>query len=275
MPRKIVSITKEELEKAYIAEEKSLKDIGLEFSCSAQTILNLLRKYEIPSRTNKTHTEKTKAKLSELKSGENNHYYNKKRPDHSTYLKGKKPYTMTDEIRKKMSESASGKIISEETRKKMSEANRKRFKQTPVSEETRKKLSNANMGKHHSEEARKKMSIAKNGLWGGKYAGETHPNWKPPSQRKTPLYRRIRSSAKMQNWRKSVFERDNWTCQSCHIRGGVLNADHIETFAKICTENKITNLEEAMACEKLWSLSNGRTLCLDCHKKTDTFAKHI
>ena len=57
----------------------------------------------------------------------------------------------------------SGKHLSAETRKKLSEANKGKHH----SEETRKKLSEANKGKHHSEETRKKMSEALN--------GENHP----------------------------------------------------------------------------------------------------
>ena len=52
-----------------------------------------------------------------------------------------------------------GKLISEETRKKLSEAN----KGKQLSEETRKKLSEAQKGKHHSAESKKKISDAQKG----------------------------------------------------------------------------------------------------------------
>ena len=159
MPRKIILITKEQLEIAYVLEQKSLKDIAKEFSCSAQTVLNLLRRYEIPSRTNKEHTEKTKAKLSELKSGENHPFYGQKRPEHSVCLKGKKPYIMTDQIKKKMSDSAVGKIVSEETRKKISEINKGKI----ISDETRKKISETNTGHSVTSETRKKISEKRKG----------------------------------------------------------------------------------------------------------------
>ena len=36
---------------------------------------------------------------------------------------------------------------------------------------------------------------------------------------------------------------------------------------KILKENKIDTVEKAQKCSELWDLSNGRTLCVDCHKK--------
>lgn len=68
-----------------------------------------------------------------------------------------------------------------------------------------------------------------------------------------------RSSAKYKDWRKSVFDRDNYTCCECGARGVKLNADHIKPFA----------LYEELRYE----LSNGRTLCVPCHKKTDTYGR--
>ncbi|MEZ7496449.1 DUF6291 domain-containing protein [Leeuwenhoekiella aequorea] len=63
----------------------------------------------------------------------------------------------------------------------------------------------------------------------------------------------IRSSTAYKIWRSDVFSKDEYTCQSCGVFGGVLNAHHIKPFAKypkLRTE-----------------LSNGITLCVDCHKK--------
>lgn len=67
---------------------------------------------------------------------------------------------MSEETKRKMSESLKGRTPSEETRKKLSETAKGRIR----SEETRKKLSEAmkgntwNIGRKHSEESRKKMS---------------------------------------------------------------------------------------------------------------------
>lgn len=71
----------------------------------------------------------------------------------------------SEETRKKMSEAKKGnqfrkgKCHSEETKKKISETN----KGKKMSEEARKKISDAGKGRHHSEEAKKKMSEARKG----------------------------------------------------------------------------------------------------------------
>lgn len=69
--------------------------------------------------------------------------------------------------------------------------------------------------------------------------------------------KRIRAGSDFRQWRESVFERDNYTCQMCGIRGGYLEADHIKPFAYFP--------------ELRFILSNGRTLCKKCHKLTDTY----
>lgn len=58
-------------------------------------------------------------------------------------------------------------------------------------------------------------------------------------------------------WRTAVFARDNYTCQICGQRGGRLQADHIKPY-------------KAFPDLRL-DLSNGRTLCIECHKKTPTY----
>ena len=58
-------------------------------------------------------------------------------------------------------------------------------------------------------------------------------------------------------WRKKVFERDEYTCQVCGVHGGKLQADHIKPYA--------------LYPELRWEILNGRTLCVPCHKKTETY----
>lgn len=66
-----------------------------------------------------------------------------------------------------------------------------------------------------------------------------------------------RGSAIERQWRNLIFERDSYTCQKCGQRGGRLEADHIKPF---------------MAYPRFrYLLSNGRTLCHDCHRKTKTY----
>jgi 5-methylcytosine-specific restriction endonuclease McrA len=83
------------------------------------------------------------------------------------------------------------------------------------------------------------------------------------------LWRLIRDSLKYAQWRKAIFERDNYTCQECGQRGGRLHVDHspyafsviLNTFAGIET------VEDAYKIEFLWDTENGRTLCEKCDQK--------
>jgi len=73
----------------------------------------------------------------------------------------------------------------------------------------------------------------------------------------TPINELARKGIEYRDWRISVFERDNYTCQICKIKGGKLNADHIKSFAHYP--------------ELRFDLNNGRTLCVECHRKTDNY----
>jgi len=92
----------------------------------------------------------------------------------------------------------------------------------------------------------------------GKLTGNLASNWKGGLTKKSKI---IRNSAKYRNWRKSIFERDNFTCQICDKTGGDLNADHIKPFSLF------PNLR--------FEINNGRTLCVPCHRKTDTYGFNI
>ena len=74
---------------------------------------------------------------------------------------------------------------------------------------------------------------------------------------KSTRYKRIRKSKEYKLWREAVFKRDDYTCIWCGQRGGYLNADHIKPFA--------------LFPELRFAIDNGRTLCVDCHKKTGTW----
>jgi len=103
--------------------------------------------------------------------------------------------------------------------------------------------------------------------------GANNGNWKG-DKAITPLVMRIRMCWKYRQWRSDVFERDNYTCQECGQIGGKLNADHLKPFSHIIKDNNITTFEEGINCEELWNVNNGRTLCFDCHIKTNTFANN-
>ena len=82
-----------------------------------------------------------------------------------------------------------------------------------------------------------------------KQCGENSPNWnldKTDEERE-----KERSYPEYRKWRKSIFERDEYTCQNCGQKGGRLNAHHIESY----------NINKDLRT----TLENGITLCKDCH----------
>ena len=84
--------------------------------------------------------------------------------------------------------------------------------------------------------------------------GANHPNWQGGI---TPVNFKIRNSLKMKKWRRQIFQRDNFTCQICHISGTKIHADHIKPFSTMPLLR--------------FDINNGRTLCIQCHHKTDTW----
>lgn len=106
-----------------------------------------------------------------------------------------------------------------------------------------------------------------------KVAGDKNPNWKGG---KSKISISIRGLPEYKDWRKSIFERDNHTCVLCGDKTEkgkkvILNADHIYPLSKILHDFNIATIDEARKCQSLWDLENGRTLCEDCHKKTETW----
>jgi IS30 family transposase len=83
---------------------------------------------------------------------------------------------------------------------------------------------------------------------------ERHWNWQG-GKTKTAEY--IRFTPEYKQWRKAVFERDDYTCQICGKKGGKLVAHHIK--------------EQSNYPELRIVLDNGQTLCKGCHKLTDNY----
>ncbi len=106
--------------------------------------------------------------------------------------------------------------------------------------------------------------------------GKNNYNWKGGI---TSLWQLIRELYESKDWRKEVFQRDNYTCQECgDNQGGNLEAHHKKRFSIILQEflnyysqfsiieDKETLVRLAITWKDFWDLDNGQTLCNDCHK---------
>ena len=107
------------------------------------------------------------------------------------------------------------------------------------------------------KESRKRIGIRLN-------TGKTHfkkgqiPwNYKGGITEKTNL---LKGSQEYKNWRSSVFRRDRWSCVLCGYKSTKrrdIESDHIKPFA--------------LFPELRFDTTNGRTLCIECHKLTKSY----
>lgn len=142
---------------------------------------------------------------------------------------------------------------------------RRKLKKRRLTPEHRARIGKAHKGRTLSPEARKKMSLAKIGI----PTGSKSPTWNGGI---TSLRKAIRTSAHYRQWRNAVFRQDNFSCVLCGKRGGRIEADHYpSSFASILRRFGIKNLRQAFACSALWDVSNGRTLCHECHRATPNY----
>ena len=160
------------------------------------------------------------------------------------YRAGKK---LSEEHKKALISSRLGKTNSSLQRRRASEAN----------------LGNKHwLGRKHSEESKLKIAKSHKGIRPPletrmKVSGENNWNWKGGL---TPLRKKLYFSEEYKLWRQAVFRKDNYTCVWCRANRSnqadkrvELSADHIKPWS--------------LYPELRFELSNGRTLCTDCHKK--------
>jgi len=91
------------------------------------------------------------------------------------------------------------------------------------------------------------------------YSGDKNHGWIEDRSKLKNRHKSIRWSTRMAQWRNRVYKRDDWTCKLCGSRSRsknliTLNCHHIKRF------NDYPELR--------FEVSNGVTLCEDCHRKT-------
>ena len=141
-------------------------------------------------------------------------------------------------------------------------------KRLPFTDEHKRRIGKAQIGKIISKEAIEKQKLKMTGrslteehrrnigLSMSKYVlTGKHIFWKGGINKEN---HKIRNSVDYKLWRLSVYKRDRYLCTECGCKGnGNLNAHHIKPFAYYP--------------ELRFDINNGTTLCIPCHKKTESY----
>lgn len=106
--------------------------------------------------------------------------------------------------------------------------------------------------------------------WNKDKRGPNSHAWKGGKSTLTSL---IREHSAYKEWRANVYRRDGWTCQTCGLRGHGkdIEAHHIIELRVIIQEIQSLDIathlkfEKALKLPFLFDISNGVTLCKDCH----------
>ena len=155
-----------------------------------------------------------------------------------------------------------------EFKKKMDSINRSPERNKKLSESVKKAYINNPSLRIVSDERKRKMSetmrkIVRDGK---------HNFWKGGMKNLSTI---IRWCSEYKIWRKNIFIRDNFTCSVCKVRGGKLEAHHLDSFAFLLFKHNIDSLDKAIECKELWDINNGVTICHTCHQKTDNYMKSV
>ena len=196
----------------------------------------------------------------------NEQWLSRKYCSRKCFAEGNTGHMVSITTRNKIKVSQIGKIISTETRQKMSIS---RLGVTPWNKDTVGLMKSWNKGKtglfKQTQEWKDRLSEKMKGnkykvgisSWNkglkGYRAGELNNKWKGGiSQINKTKRQLLMETIEYKIWRKSIFERDNYTCQECGQIGGILNAHHIKPYS-IFPKLRV-------------DMTNGITLCTDCHK---------
>lgn len=175
-----------------------------------------------------------------------------------THFKKGEHTSVSTEFKKGMTPWNKGKKIGVSPRKgiKLPSEIRDKIKQG-MTEEGKERLRKRMIGNKLGIE--RKWSSCRRSQYREMFRGDKSHFWKGGITKEHEL---IRQSFRYREWRSAVFERDNYTCQMCRqSRSGLLQADHIKPFA--------------LYPKLRFEITNGRTLCVDCHKTTDTYGWKI
>lgn len=147
--------------------------------------------------------------------------------------KGKEPWNkgkkLSEELKAKIRNGSKGKNLGKKQTKEHKDNIRKALTGRKLSSVHKQNISKSNKGKFTPK-------------------GKDHHWWKGGITKENML---IRNSSAYNNWRVAVFIKDNYCCVVCENPGGYLHADHIKPFADYP--------------ELRLDVSNGRTLCRECH----------
>jgi 5-methylcytosine-specific restriction endonuclease McrA len=126
-------------------------------------------------------------------------------------------------------------------------------------------------------EQREKMSIAHRKRWANGFKGSTGLHWRKTNEQLenkrgiknpswkggiTPINHKIRTSLKMEDWKRDCRQRDDFRCFDCDERGGQLQVDHLYPFS--------------LFPRLRFDLDNGQTVCKNCHKeRTNKFLSQL
>ena len=140
---------------------------------------------------------------------------------------------------------------------------KKGYKIKPCSKKRKIKISLANKNRKHTIESKNNMSMAHKGYKmpeeqkkkiGLANSGSKSHLWKGGIS-KLKIYKHYRNKEYI-DWRKQVFQRDNFTCLNCGNRSSVSNPvvihpHHINSYTNFPAQR--------------YDIDNGVTLCVPCH----------